>query len=235
MSELAYVRVVLMLRRGISGDTVGDRPRDRSGDGRAGPKRDLRSRPFPVVAGGTPQARREALLAIRAWAEQEAEDAVDWYLRDRRLKRRGSRLIRGLTILLAIAGTAVPLAGSLDQGPPQALGYVLLALAAGCKGFDHFFGLSAAWMRDMAAAQALRTKLSEFRLAWSREELRAGPAADGITAEDLEHRMDLITALVAAVHSQVEGETAGWLTEFAASEQQLRDQTAVPGPAPAPR
>ncbi|MFJ9038399.1 SLATT domain-containing protein [Streptomyces sp. NPDC102406] len=214
-----------MLRRGISDDTVGD--------GRARPERDLRSRPFPAVAGGTPRARRDALLAIRAWAEQEAENTVDWYLRDRRRKRQGSRFIRGLTILLAIAGTAVPLAGSLQGGPPQALGYVLLALAAGCKGFDHFFGLSAAWMRDMAAAQALRTKLSEFRLAWSREELRDG-SAEGITPEQLEQRMDLIGALVAAVHREVEGETAHWLTEFAASEQQLRAQTTAPGPAPGP-
>ncbi|MFJ8822789.1 SLATT domain-containing protein [Streptomyces sp. NPDC102467] len=215
-----------MLRRGISGDTAGD--------GRVRPRRDLRSRPFPAVAGGTPQARRDALTAIRAWAEQEAEDTVDWYLSDRRRKRLGSRFIRGLTILLAVAGTTVPLAGSLEGGPPQALGYVLLAAAAGCKGFDHFFGLSAAWMRDMAAAQALRTKLSEFRLAWSREELRAGALADGITPRDLELRMDLITGLVSAVHAQVEGETANWLTEFAASEQQLREQTVVPGPAAAP-
>ncbi|MCQ4211535.1 SLATT domain-containing protein [Streptomyces longispororuber] len=225
-----------MLLRGISGDT--------GGDGRGRPRGDLRSRPFPAIASGTPQARRDALVAIRAWAEQEAEDAIDWYLRDRRLKRRGSRFIRGLTILLAVAGTAVPLASSMSGGPPQALGYVLLALAAGCKGFDHFFGLSAAWMRDMAAAQALRTRLSEFRLAWTREELLcAGAAPDGPAGpdrqdrqdrQDLERRMELISGLVTAVHSQVEGETASWLTEFKASEQQLKDQTTVPGPAGLP-
>ncbi|GAA2106218.1 SLATT domain-containing protein [Streptomyces synnematoformans] len=211
-----------------------------------GRHRDLRGRPFPGAAlEPSPGGQREVLRELRAWAEREAEDTIEWYLHDKRLKRRGSRVISALTILLAVAGTLVPLASVVSGGPPQGWGYVLLALAAGCKGFDHFFGLSSGWMRDIAAAQTLRAELNDFRLAWAAEQLRspgaagedgaggAGGAAAAGGALDpaaLERRLALLTSLVEAVRRQVESETAEWLTEFRATAQQLQDHA---GPPPA--
>lgn len=241
-------------------------PRQSDHAGAARPARDLRSRPFPAVALRTPEEQRQSLETIREWAEQEAVDAIEWYLRDKRLKRIGSRLIRGLTIVLAIAGTAVPLGGAAAGGPVQSWGYVLLVLAAGCKGFDYFFGLSAGWMRDITAAQSLRGALNTFQLAWTTELLggarahggapagsdapdaAAAPVASGgsdgsdgspadpsapLDPETVQRRMRLISGLIAAVHGQLESETAEWLADFASSEQRLREQTALPA-APAP-
>src|SRR5256885_1816041 len=71
----------------------------------------------------------------------------------------------------AAPGTAA--AGGSGQG----WGYVLLALAAGCKGFDHFFGLSSSWMRDIGVAHALRAELNAVRLEWATDVLRAGRAS----------------------------------------------------------
>ncbi|MFI6638106.1 SLATT domain-containing protein [Streptomyces sp. NPDC050504] len=184
--------------------------------------RNLRNRPFPALTADTLRDRNQALQLIRDWAEREAEEAIDWYFRDKRLKRVGSRIVRGLTVALAVAGTAVPLADAANGGGAQGWGYVLLAVAAGCKGFDHFFGLSSGWMRDIAAAQALQGELSRFRMAWSGELLRGG---DGpLEPAALERRLKLITRLVTAVRTHVESETADWLTEFRSTAQQLQAQ-----------
>ncbi|WP_181788902.1 SLATT domain-containing protein [Streptomyces phytophilus] len=201
-------------------------PDVRGGRGR---RRDLRGRPFPGAALEDAGGQAEILRELRAWAEQEAEDAVEWYLNDKRLKRRGSRAISALTILLAVAGTLIPLASVISGGPPQGWGYVLLALAAGCKAFDHFFGLSSGWMRDITAAQTLRAELNDFRMAWAADQLRApGPASGTLDPAALERRLALLTSLVEAVRRQVESETAEWLTEFRATAQQLQDHAGPP-------
>ncbi|MEO3765878.1 SLATT domain-containing protein [Streptomyces sp. B8F3] len=201
-------------------------PDVRGGRGR---RRDLRGRPFPGVALEEAGGQAEILRELRTWAEHEAEDAIEWYLNDKRLKRRGSRVISALTILLAVAGTLIPLASVISGGPPQGWGYVLLALAAGCKGFDHFFGLSSGWMRDITAAQALRAELNDFRMAWAADQLRTtAPASGPLDPAALERRLALLTSLVEAVRRQVESETAEWLSEFRATAQQLQDNAGPP-------
>src|SRR5690242_19760300 len=82
-----------------------------------------------------------ALDRLRTWAEHEAETAITWYLKDKNVKRVGSRALRALAIVLAAAGGVAPL---LAAGAARTTnwGYVLLALAAACVAFDHFFGLS---------------------------------------------------------------------------------------------
>ncbi|WP_225830569.1 SLATT domain-containing protein [Streptomyces sp. NK08204] len=198
-------------------------------DGGKARGRDLRSREFPVLTTGTPLERQESVRALRAWAEREAEDAIEWYLEDKRLNRLGSRVIRGLMIVLATTGTVIPLAGAATGAEVQSWGYVFLAAAAGCKGFDYFFGLSTAWMRDVTAAQALRGELNEFRLAWSAELLRdvTGEPEQAVIAR----RLTLIGGFVGRVRAHLESETADWAAEFRAGLQQVQDQ-AVALPAP---
>lgn len=199
-------------------------------------RRDLTGRPFPDVAADGPQGRREALARLREWAEGEAEDTIEWYLRDRRLKRVGSRLLQGFAIAFAVAGTAVPLGTAAAGGSGQGWGYVLLAIAAGCKGYDHFFGLSAAWMRDMSAAQALRGELNAVRLEWAADVLGAGPEGAAsrtggpLEPAEVERQLALIDRLVTAVRAHIETETADWQAEFSSSTSQLHDQSGLPGP-----
>jgi hypothetical protein len=210
---------------------------DGSGAPRGGWRRgDLQSRPFPAVpaaAAADPAVQRETLARLRGWAEQDAEDAIDWYLRDKRLKRAGSRLLQGLAITFAVAGTAVPLGMAASGGSGQGWGYVLLAVAAGCKGFDHFFGLSATWMRDIGVAHALRSELNAVRLEWAADVLRAGPGADapGVLLEpaEVERQLALITRLAMAVRGHVDAETADWQAEFGSSTRELQGQGVLPG------
>jgi hypothetical protein len=194
--------------------------------------RDLRVRPFPAVSADDPAAQREALAALREWAERSAEDAVDWYLLDKKRKRTGSRLLQGLAIAFAVAGTAVPLGTAAAGGSGQGWGYVLLAVAAGCKGFDHFFGLSSSWMRDISVAHALRAELTAVRLEWAADTLRAGPTTgrrhDPLEPAEVERQLALIARLVDAVRSNIDSETASWQTEFTARTRQLHDQSPLP-------
>lgn len=198
--------------------------------------RDLQAQPFPAVPPGAasdPAAQRETLALLRQWAERDAEAAIDWYLHDKRLKRIGSRLLQGLAIAFAVAGTAVPLGTAASGGSGQGWGYVLLAVAAGCKGFDHFFGLSAAWMRDISVAHALRTELNAVRLEWAAEVLRAGPGSDDprlpLDRQELERQLALIARLAGAVRGHIEGETADWQADFTSTLSQLHGQGALPG------
>lgn len=208
----------------------------RGGPRREWRRRDLEAQPFPDVPAGAaadPVAQRETLARLRTWAEQDAEAAIEWYLRDKRLKRVGSRLLQGFAIAFAVAGTAVPLGTAASGGSGQGWGYVLLAVAAGCKGFDHFFGMSAAWMRDITVAHTLRTELNAVRLEWAADVLRAGPDADVpgrlLEPAELERQLELISRLAGSVRSHVDGETADWQAEFSSSTRQLQGQGTLPG------
>jgi hypothetical protein len=200
--------------------------------------RDLELRPFPEIGSQDPHSQREALDALRAWAERGAEDAIGWYLRDKRRKRIASRLLQGLAIVLAMAGTAVPLGTAAAGGSGQGWGYVLLALAAGCKGFDHFFGLSSGWMRDIAVAHSLRAELNAVRLEWATDVLRAGRACarpgEWLQPSEVERQLALVARLTAAVRDHIGTETADWQAEFRSRTRQLNEQGGGPLPAALP-
>jgi SMODS and SLOG-associating 2TM effector domain 2 len=216
-----------------AGAGAGDRTGEGAGRPRI-PRRDLELRPFPRIGAGDPAAQRRALAELRAWAEQSAEDAMSWYLRDKGRKRTASRLLQGLAIVFAVAGTAVPLGTAAIGTSGQGWGYVLLAVAAGCKGFDHFFGLSSAWMRDIGVSHSLRFELDAVRLEWASDVLRAGPAGPDqaigpLEPAEVERQLALISRLVNAVRGQIESETAAWQTEFSAATRQLHEQSPLPG------
>jgi hypothetical protein len=152
-----------------------------------------------------------ALDTLRQWAEKEAADAISWYLRDKATKRFAARTLRGLAIVLAVVGAVAPLltAGTKVNGN---WGYVLLGLAAGCLAFDHFFGLSSGWLRDMATAQALQRRLVAFRFAWVGA--NAEQALSSTYDANVKHRLALVEDFVADLAGLVSAETGEWLTEF---------------------
>ncbi len=121
--------------------------------------------------GGSPQQWRdqaEALDQLRSWAEARTVETITWYLRDKRGKRWGSRLLRAAAVVFAVAGGVLPLISGSTEGINPNLGYVLLAVAAGCVAFDHYFGLSSGWMRDVAALEALQGRLARFHMHWAK-------------------------------------------------------------------
>src|SRR5215211_2706551 len=138
---------------------------------------DLRPGPFPTAGLEQWQDTEAALTQLYRYAEGRAIEAIDWYLADKRGKRSWSRGLRLLAIVLVTAGALQPLLDAAAPGPSRtAWGYVLLAVAAACIGFDRFFGLSSGWMRSMTCAQALERRLEQLQYDWAAECARSAAA-----------------------------------------------------------
>ncbi|MET8368810.1 SLATT domain-containing protein [Micromonospora profundi] len=180
-------------------------------------------RPFPDMR--AEQQPEAALQRLREWAEGQAEDSIAWYLRDKAIRRTASRMLRGCAILLGIAGGVVPLVSAASAGRGASWGYVLLAMAGGCLAFDHFFGLSSAWMRDIATVQALQRALTEFRLDWATAALNTARDDDEVDLT-VRRREDLIRTLVLRTAELVEAETGEWLSEFRSNIGDLNRRSA---------
>jgi hypothetical protein len=167
----------------------------------------------------------EALEQLRDWAEARAVETILWYLRDKQPKRWASRLLRAGAVVFAVAGGVLPLLTATIHGIDPSLGYVFLALAAGCVAFDHFF----------VALQALQGALTRFHLDWARwQAARAGEqqgAASG--PEPIGAGLELIGGLIDSISKVTEAETAQWVSEFSSSVAALRQQanTGVASPA----
>jgi hypothetical protein len=156
----------------------------------------------------------DVLVALAALLDRYAIRARDWYLSDKRSKRRYSRLFRALAIAFSVAGGIAPVIATHDR-INLTWGYVSLALAAGCFAADNLFGLSAAWMRNMASAQRLDRLRFEFHLAWT------SGARDAIHA-DIDNMLQLLAGYAREVFSIVEGETIEWRIHFEGSLRELK-------------
>ncbi|MFC6084999.1 SLATT domain-containing protein [Sphaerisporangium aureirubrum] len=187
------------------------RPRRRWGRG------DLPPLPRPGTGAQEWADPLRALEELREWAEGRALELIDWYARDKRIRRVASRGLRAGAVVLAVAGGVAPLV--LHEGAGANLGYVFLAMAAGCVAFDHFFGISSGWMRDIAALMSLRGRLTRFHLDWAA--WQADPSAPERTAKGLA----LIDRLVSDIVRVSESETAQWIAEFNTSVASLRQQS----------
>ena len=206
--------------------TAGPRP------GRRRRRRDLRAGPFPTAAMEEWQDTEAALTQLYRYAEGRAIDAVDWYLQDKRSKRIWSRGLRLLAILLVIAGGLQPLLDAAAPGPSRtAWGYVLLAMAAACIGFDRFFGLSSGWMRSMTTAQALERRLGQLQYDWAAECARS--AARTVDPKQVQNRLALLRVFSDDVAALMQQETAEWVLEFQSNLLRLeRSNGPRPGSVP---
>ncbi|THA25610.1 SLATT domain-containing protein [Streptomyces sp. RKND-216] len=211
----------------------------RNGKPRRGGRGDLLSRAFPLGDWGEPAERLEELYQ---WVEQGALDMVEWYLSDRRWKRRVARTLRAGTAAGVGAGAVLPLlqlTGAFDA-PLTAWGFVALLGAAVCAGCDRWFGLTSGWMRDVATAQAVQRRLEALQYDWASESIREvlGPT-EGTAAEAAERCLSVLRGFTEDVTELVRAETADWMVEFRATTTPLRVQTkgvaGVFGGAAAPR
>jgi hypothetical protein len=149
------------------------------------------------------------LVTLYRRAEREAIDTCDWYLADKRIRKRASQWLRAAMIVFGALGGLVPLL--VGAGLPHlsaSWGYAFLALAAACAAFDRFFGLSQGWARDMAAAQAIQFTLSEFQTRW------AAMSHANLSPQQLDARIDHIARFADTLHRIIGDETAAWRTEF---------------------
>jgi hypothetical protein len=130
--------------------------------------------------------------------------------------------IARLSVLLAAAGGLIPLANVTTGQSVSGWGYLLLAGAGVCFGFDRFLGLSAGWMRDMTTAQRIQRRLQSFQFDWMA--LDAASAVSG-TAAVVEPYLTLLRGFSMDLSDIMIEETSEWVSEFQSGLQVLEAQT----------
>jgi hypothetical protein len=168
-----------------------------------------------------------SLLTLRRYVESEAQRQIDWYHAKCKMKSSVSTALRFAAILLFVLGGLVPIVKAtlspetfshlrFDFGQ---IGYLLIAIAAGCIAMDRFFGYSTGWIRYITTALALEKSLEEFRLEWARHIAKLRGAAPG--EMQLDQLILTCETFSLAIRSQVEQETHAWVAEFESNLSQL--------------
>ncbi|WP_405743100.1 SLATT domain-containing protein [Streptomyces sp. NBC_01525] len=192
---------------------------------------DLTGRAFPHGDWGEPADRLDTLYA---WTEESALRAADWYLHDRRGKRRAARALRAGAATGVSVGAALPLvdlAGAWHGGAPW--GYLTLLIAAVCVGCDRYLGVTAGWMRDVATAQAIQRRLEALQFDWASESVREvlGPA-EGTASEAAERCLGVLRRFHEDIGELVRSETGDWMMQFRAGPVPRTDRPVLPWSGP---
>ena len=198
--------------------------RDLAGAVRRRVSPDIETIPLEGLSWGDARETEASIQRVYAYAEQRAQQAIEWYLKSKGWKAFWSRSLRISAILLTTLGGLAPIVGSIgwlklqsfDYEPAvRMLGYVFLALAAACVGLDRFFGFSSGWMRYIMTALVLQKALSEFRMEWAMTVAKLGGASP--TDEQLQSMLQRLKEFIAYVDGKVEEETREWVSEFKTS------------------
>jgi hypothetical protein len=176
----------------------------------------------------------ESLAALRAYVEEEALKASNWYMQRKGTKAFFSRYLRLGAIVAAAAGGLYPIAESLYEAFEKSASTTTTAttsaassglwasLFVGCAaalvGLDKAFGFSTGWIRYMTTASIIRKSLEEFRMDWT---LKLAEAGSNPPAEKVLEFVQLAKRVRLAIEDQVLEETKAWASEFQNNLSQL--------------
>ena len=163
-----------------------------------------------------------SLNRIKEYVESEAEKAINWYWAAKRSKAALSRTLRCSAIVLSALAGIVPIAVAIwfgkDVAPTGLWVSLLLGLAAGIVGFDHFFGFSSGWIRYVITATGIQNALEEFRMDWS---VLSAHLAGPLTNDQVLALLERAKTFRVAVAGMVLDETKAWAAEFQSNMSQL--------------
>ncbi|MGH9396694.1 MAG: SLATT domain-containing protein [Terriglobia bacterium] len=174
------------------------------------------SAPLPVWDENDPMG---SLATLFRFTYEKGQKRIDWYKDNVTGMRFGSRLCRGAAIIFIGIGSLLPLVGAASVGLgwdakkiPFGFGYVAFALAAGCLGYDKYFGLSTGWLRYIKTQLALEAGLDQLRLDWM--SLIAKVQGNKPTPDQIQVLLKRLQIFVQFVDAQVQQETNAWILEF---------------------
>jgi hypothetical protein len=164
------------------------------------------------------------LKQLRQEFEKEAIETINWYIKSKKIKKRLSLGLRGITILATSIGGLVPLLqGAGFTAIHGQYGYIALAIAATCIGLDKFMGFSSSWMRYIITDFSLQKALAEFQtdwiLMWSEVE------NDSPTKEQQEKILCHLKNFRLKIQTEIQQETQMWTNEFQSNLAQLQMST----------
>jgi hypothetical protein len=167
-----------------------------------------------------------SLTALRVYVEQQADDAITWYLDRKRSKASFSRYMRGGVIVATALGALFPIGanvfgapGWLQSGLVPAL---LVGVAAALLGADKAFGFSTGWIRYITTAAVIRKALEEFRLEWL---LRTSQLGAEPSREQIAELVQTAKTFRLSIEGLVIDETKAWAVEFQNTLAQLEKDT----------
>lgn len=161
------------------------------------------------------------IKSLRKEVETKAMDAISWYIKNKRTKANGSRILRISAILLILLGAVSPILQATDWLPFKdcQYGYIAFAIAATCIALDKFLGFSTSWMRYMTTAIKLQKALAEFQADWVL--LWAEVSDNTPTVEQQRKILQRIKEFRLKIFTEIEQETQIWTNEFQSNLTQL--------------
>jgi hypothetical protein len=151
---------------------------------------------------------------LRKEVETKAKEAINWYIKRKKVKATGSKLLRISAILLILIGGLSPILQGVEwlQLQDCQYGYIALALAATCIILDKFMGLSSSWMRYMTTAMRLQKALADFQTDWVL--MWAEVSNDTPTTAQQKKLLQRIKDFRLKIVTEIEQETQIWTHEF---------------------
>lgn len=169
----------------------------------------------------------ESLNKVYLYSTQLAKDAIDWYIYAKKKKKKGARIIRVLSIILAALAAILPTLSELFQQKDGTTviraGWTTIALgiAGALLLLDRFFGFSSAWIRYIVAELQIKQINEEFQMDWETE--RAGWQGNSPTREQIIQMLTRCKTFASQVNNIVRDETNAWVQEFQNSIKYLDD------------
>jgi hypothetical protein len=169
----------------------------------------------------------ESLNKVYLYSTQLAKDTIGWYISAKKKKKKGARIIRVLSIILAALAAILPTLSELFQHKNGTTviraGWttVALAVAGSLLLLDRFFGFSSAWIRYIVAELQVKQINEEFQMDWETE--RAGWQGNPPTREQIIQMLAPCKAFVSQVNNMVRDETNAWVQEFQSSIKYIDD------------
>lgn len=170
-----------------------------------------------------PSETEESLAIVFQHVREDAREAIDWYKRARKPKKKLAVYSRITAIALFGAAASLPLIDPLiDTITIDSLWIALLiAVAGGGLALDRFLGGTSGWIRCMKTELQLRDELEAFELEW--ECARAALQGSIPTQEQTGAFLQRAKAFAAHVNTVVQTETNAWVEEFQSSIEQIDD------------
>jgi len=197
--------------------------------------KDIRAVTIPNLAWDSASAS-DSLRALVTHASDRAQEATDWYLRAKRGKRIGARLLRLGAIILTTAAGILPILQQIyvgaDGKPPFAPAWasVLLALAVFLLAIDRFYGFSSAWLRYITAELQIKQARETFEIDW--QGANASFAGQPPTPEQIRSVIATIRSFADQINTVVVAETTKWANDFLEVLHQIDETTKASAQAP---
>lgn len=166
-----------------------------------------------------------SLEGLFQFVNGRVKDAIDWYLKSKRSKKRWAILLRVISILLVFAAALLPILSQviLDKKGEQiimpAWASVALVLAGLFVALDRFLGYSSSWIRYISTELRLQTLLDKFQVEWQCE--RSKLKATGPEDQQRQTLCAMAKEFIQQADKLILEETNTWIIEFQSALKQI--------------